>query len=100
MYSETDILAKAWLVKEITDLVLQEEKLTVDKIFLIGSYAYGRPTEWSDLDFLIQVQDNKKSMLRRTYPSLKSMNEVNKKIDNNRIHLIFGTQEAQESLYR
>ncbi|HBW22916.1 MAG: hypothetical protein A2X28_04220 [Elusimicrobia bacterium GWA2_56_46] len=35
-----------------------------DKIILFGSYAYGTPTEDSDLDLFIVKDDNRKSMDR------------------------------------
>ncbi len=90
IYDEKQILIRAWTVKEIVNIVL-DGKACVDKIFLIGSYAAGQETEWSDLDFLVQLR----GML---YPTWTQMNEINDKLDSSRIHVIFGTEEAQASI--
>ncbi len=37
------------------------EKFSVEKILLLGSYAYGKPTEGSDVDYLIIMKHNKPS---------------------------------------
>ena len=98
MYSHKDIVARAWLVKEVVNSILLAEQLTVDKIFLIGSYASGKQTEWSDLDFLIQLRGGKQ--IGKLYPDWKQIREIHAKLDSPRIHVIFGTQSAAESLYQ
>jgi predicted nucleotidyltransferase len=97
MFSKQDIIAKGWLVKEIVDLILFDDLLSVDKIFLIGSYASGKETAWSDIDFLIQLKGGKQIGL--LFPSWNKIQEMNTKINNKRIHLIFGTEESAESLH-
>lgn len=92
MYSEKDILTRAWLVKEIVNIALEKDKLSVDKIFLIGSYATGRATEWSDIDFLVELKGT------RFYPTWVQIQDIHEKLDTSRIHVIFGTEEAQISL--
>ncbi|MDR1109557.1 MAG: nucleotidyltransferase domain-containing protein [Deltaproteobacteria bacterium] len=36
-----------------------------DKIYLFGSYAYGEPTEDSDLDFYVVVPDDSETMIEK-----------------------------------
>jgi predicted nucleotidyltransferase len=91
MFSEADIHAKAWLARETVDLVLQNVN-AVDKIFLIGSYVNGKPTEYSDLDFLVQMKK------KLQYPNWKQQQEVHTRLLASRVHCIFGTEEAQQSL--
>lgn len=38
------------------------------KIYLFGSYAWGHPTEESDLDFLIVVDDSQEKRHKRSKP--------------------------------
>lgn len=103
MYSETDILAKAWMVIEVVQLVLSPRK--VDKIFLVGSYASGKADEWSDLDFVVQLEplnltDELSLVQAKTlYPSWEKIEDINKNIDNERVHVIFGTEESTKSLH-
>ena len=92
MYSESDINAKAWLVREIVDLVLQKDGLKVDKIFLIGSYAAGKSNDWSDIDYLVQLDKPMR------YPDWYQIQEIHGQMNSERIHIIFGSKEAQESL--
>ena len=98
MWNEKEITAKAWLVREVVTLVLATDQLSVDKIFLIGSYASGKQDEWSDLDFLVQLNGGKK--LGWKYPSWQQIKEIHMKMDNKRIHIIFGTKESAEALYQ
>lgn len=101
MFSEVQIKAKAWLVVEVTNLVLLPEKREVDKIFLIGSYASGKATEWSDIDFLIQLkQDTAFNKAKQLYPTWEQIRDIHKRLDTNRIHVIFGTEEAAKSLHQ
>jgi predicted nucleotidyltransferase len=96
MYSNTDIIAKSWLVVEVTNQILAKRDLLVDKIFLIGSYANGDATSRSDIDFLIQLKGFKRPGMY--YPSWEEIEEIHKLLDTRRIHVIFGTEEAQKSL--
>lgn len=93
MFGETDILSKAWLVREAVNLVLPPD-MSVNRIFLIGSYAKGNSNEWSDLDLLVELNGKKK------YPSWEQITAISKVINHRRIHVIYGTEEAQESLKR
>lgn len=52
----TDLLAE--IVKRIV------EGYKPDKIILFGSYAYGNPTESSDIDLFIVKDDNRRSLDR------------------------------------
>lgn len=93
MFDKTYIHAKAWMVREVVNLVLQPANLSVDKIFLIGSYACGTQDEWSDLDFLVQLKGP------RTYPTWNEIVAIHKKMESTRVHIIFGTEAAQASLH-
>ena len=97
MYTESDILAKCWKIREVVNLVLFDEKLEVAKMFLIGSYASGRQNEWSDLDILVQLKGGKR--IGQTYPSWKQIKEIHTKMKSQRLHIIFGTEEAAKSLH-
>jgi len=44
-------LADAELLRRVTDVLVQ--KYRPERIILFGSYAYGRPTDSSDIDLLI-----------------------------------------------
>lgn len=96
MYSKEEIRSKAWLVREAINLVLHPHQ-SVDRIFLVGSYASNRANDYSDIDFLVQLKGGKRP---HTYPDWKQMKEIDRKIDNKRIHVIYGTYEAQQSLYQ
>lgn len=80
------------MVREIVNIAMERSNVSVDKVFLIGSYAAGTPTEWSDLDFLVQLKGG------RMYPTWLQIQEIHEKLDSTRTHVIFGTEEAQESL--
>jgi len=95
MFSETQIIAKSWLVKEVCNLVLLPYQLSVDKIFLIGSYANGNATNRSDLDYLVQLKGG--TRLGQYYPAWKDILAIQKQLGN-RVHVIFGREEAQKSL--
>ncbi len=97
MHSETDIIAKAWLTIEVCNLVLVNDNLKVDKIFLIGSYASGKQTLHSDLDFLIQLRGGLRQ--GQYYPSWQQIEAIQIKLGR-RTHVVFGTQEAAERLHQ
>ena len=96
MWTNSDIIAKSWLIKEVVNAVLLGE-MEVEKIFLIGSYASGKQTEKSDLDFLVQLR-GKKSHIGMIYPCWDDIEEVQKRVGK-RIHVVFGTETATKSLH-
>ncbi len=53
------------LSKEIRDEIVKKilEKVKPKKIILFGSYAYGEPTKYSDIDLLI-VEENVQSKIK------------------------------------
>lgn len=98
MFNDYQIKSKAKLVVVITNLVLHP--IEVDKIFLIGSYASGKQTVYSDLDFLVQLKQSVEWYKPRNwYPEKKQIDEINTKIDSKRIHVIFGSERAAISLH-
>jgi len=97
VYSMVDIKAKSWLVREVVNVVLSDEGLSVDKIYLVGSYASGRANDHSDIDYLVQLKGGKRPLL---YPTWNQMMKIREMVDSKRIHIIYGTLEAQQSLLR
>jgi len=51
------------LLKEIADKIIQA--LKPEKIFLFGSYAYGKPMKDSDIDLLIIMESSERPAKRR-----------------------------------
>jgi len=51
------------VIKKIVDILIKEYH--PDKIILFGSYAYGKPTEDSDIDLLIIKESDKKRRVDR-----------------------------------
>lgn len=104
MYSNEEIIAKAWLVVDTVNLVLSLDSVSVQKIFLVGSYASNKQTEWSDLDFVVQLRDDLKTIhtIKRSviFPTWEKIALINKRIDNKRIHVIFGTETSCKSLHQ
>jgi predicted nucleotidyltransferase len=49
------------------------EKFPVEKIMLFGSYAYGKPSEGSDVDLLIVMNHNKRSNRKQMFEISKSL---------------------------
>lgn len=94
MFDESYIKSKAWIVREVVDLIMLPDSMKVEKIFLVGSYAQGRQDEWSDLDFLVQLKPNNGKL----YPNWRQMNIIQERLSSPRIHLIYGQEEAQKSL--
>jgi len=91
-----DIKAKSWLVREVVNVVLSDEGLSVDKIYLVGSYASGRANDYSDLDFLVLIKGGKRVL---TFPTWNQMMKIREMVDSKRIHCIYGVSiDAQESL--
>ncbi|MDP3735125.1 MAG: nucleotidyltransferase domain-containing protein [bacterium] len=50
-------------IKEITDTIVKEYQ--PEKIILFGSYAWGEPHEWSDVDLLVVKESTKTQLERR-----------------------------------
>lgn len=46
------------------------------EIYLFGSYAWGHPTEDSDLDLLIVVSDSKEKSYRRSIPGSWALMDI------------------------
>jgi predicted nucleotidyltransferase len=98
IFNEYQIKSKAWLILEVVNLILHP--VEVSKIFLIGSYASGKQTEYSDLDFLVElIQPVEWYKPRQWYPEKTKIDEITKKLDNKRIHVIFGSEQVAKSLH-
>ena len=96
MFSRQEIIARSELVRDCVNMVLNPQGISVDKIYLVGSYASNRADDRSDIDYLVLVMGGKRAM---TFPNWKEIEEINQKIDNPRIHVIFSVDiSAQESL--
>jgi len=98
MFSESDIIAKAWMVKEVANIELAKEGLYVDKILLCGSYANGTASDHSDVDFIVQTGGSKLPYPKDVWSTLANITEKIKPQE--KIHLIFGTLDAAESLHQ
>lgn len=63
------------VTKEILDEVTRRLVKAYDPvaIYLFGSYAWGSPTEDSDVDLLIVVERSDKPRWERTYPGAKAL---------------------------
>jgi predicted nucleotidyltransferase len=102
MFSTEDIRMKSNLVRDAVNLVMHDKGISVDKIYLVGSYAARnadgsvRANEYSDIDYLVIVKGGKREF---TYPDWNQIQEINRKIDHKRIHCIYAVSlEAQKSL--
>jgi predicted nucleotidyltransferase len=96
VFNQSEIIAKSWLTAEVVNLVLLPEQRSVDRIFLIGSYASGKENHRSDLDFLIQLKGGRSGQY---YVTWKQAEEIQKQVGP-RIHVVFGTYEAAERLHQ
>lgn len=96
LFNESDIIAKAWLTKEVVNLVLAKDKLEVDKVFLIGSYANKTATSRSDIDFLIQLKGGTRP--GQYYTTWENTLDIQKQLGR-RVHIIFGTEIAAQRLH-
>ncbi|MCI0554377.1 MAG: nucleotidyltransferase domain-containing protein [Anaerolineae bacterium] len=56
------------------------EKFNPEKIILFGSYAYGKPTAWSDVDLLV-VMDTPKGEVETSLEIYKSLPTINFGLD-------------------
>lgn len=52
-------------IKEITDKIVKKYK--PEKIILFGSYAWGKPHEWSDVDLFIVKNSKRRKIDRQRY---------------------------------
>jgi predicted nucleotidyltransferase len=82
------------MAMEVVNMILAPVKLSVDRMYIVGSYAQGKQNEWSDLDILIQLKGG------RLYPTWKEKLAIDKQLQLPRLHLIYGTLQAQESLFK
>jgi len=57
-------------IKQLTEKILEAVK--VSKIYLFGSYAYGIPTNESDIDLCVLTEENKRK--------IEIMTDIRKKI--------------------
>jgi predicted nucleotidyltransferase len=98
VFSREDIRSKSYLVRDAVNFVLHDQGMSVDKIYLVGSYASNRQDDWSDIDYLVVLKGGKRS---QTYPDWKTIQEINRVIDSKRIHCIYAVSlDAQKSLYQ
>ena len=89
--TQEQISAIAHNTKIVVNRALEMEKLQVKKMFLIGSYARTAATPDSDVDLLIELQGG------RLYPTWMELQWINGLLPP-KVHVIFGTEEAQISL--
>jgi predicted nucleotidyltransferase len=63
------------LTKELLEQITQRlvAALKPEQIILFGSYAYGEPTEDSDLDLLVVVSDSNEPRYRRARQAYKAL---------------------------
>ena len=66
------------IIKEVVDKIATTFK--PEKIIIFGSYAYGHPTEKSDVDILVIMNTGKREVKRMIAVS-KLLREYNKKLD-------------------
>lgn len=71
------------LDKEIKDEIVKKilETVNVKKIILFGSYAYGEPTKYSDIDLLIveekvQSKINEKLIIKNSLKNIKIPKDI------------------------
>lgn len=74
-----------------TKILIQKElDRLIHSVYLIGSYAAGTATTDSDVDFLVEFEGDK------LYPSWREVSRINRLLLPDKIHVIYGTREAQE----
>lgn len=66
-------------INEITRRIC--DAVTVEKIILFGSRAWGNPDESSDLDLFVIVPQSKEPSYRRARPILKNLRGIGVPID-------------------
>ena len=87
MLTEAQINALAVKTKILVEKELHRLVLSV---YLVGSFAAGTATTDSDVDFLVEFDGGK------LYPSWHDIYRINNLLSKDRVHVIFGTREAQE----
>ena len=65
-------------LKEITDKIVKEYK--PEKIILFGSYARGKPHEWSDIDLFV-VKKTRKNPWKSLYEIRNYLDDFNESFD-------------------
>ena len=70
--------AKTEQLQDILEQIVKRlrEGLRPERIILFGSYAYGRPTEGSDIDLLIVVPDSTEPAYRRAQEAYRCVGAV------------------------
>ena len=84
MYSKDDIMQFINLVAEVTD---------PDRIIIFGSYAYGNPTDKSDLDLLVIKNGKELSIDDETKFDLKLFDKRRKRNIKMRYDIFYGTDK-------
>jgi len=57
------------------------EALPVERLYLFGSYAYGKPTESSDYDFYVLISDGGLKPLDAKIQARRSLSNINRNRD-------------------
>lgn len=74
-----------------TKILIQKELgWPVYSVYLVGSFAACNATPDSDVDFLVELEGTK------LYPTWHQIYRINNMLKKDRVHVIFGTREAQE----
>lgn len=91
------VYTKIQLQNVIKKLILEfKKKVKVDKILLYGSYASGKPHDWSDIDLaVISSNFSKMSRLKRIEKLLDATYNINCEVDIE--PLGFSPQEYEEA---
>ena len=77
-------------ISKIKDAFIQ--KISPSRIYLFGSYAEGRQTEYSDYDFYIVVNNETKNIADLTALAYKSIRNIRTKA----VDIIIGTEKRFE----
>ena len=73
-----NLIDKEKEIKAITEVI--KKSVPVEKIYLFGSHAYGKPHKDSDLDFYVVVPDNSEHPLEIRRKIRENIRRVNKQI--------------------
>lgn len=90
MWTEEDINETAETVRVAVDAVMCTMDVVTEHVYLIGSYVKGTQTPDSDLDYLVELRG-------KLYPTWWEIQKIHKNLPP-RVHVIFGTRRAQESM--
>ena len=70
------------ITEEITNIKnALVEALPIEKLYLFGSYAYGRPTENSDYDFYVLISGDGLKPLDAKIRARRSLSNINRNRD-------------------